>query len=480
MKQLFATTRSKVIAGVVALFVLLIAGATGVFFYYGDHALPGTTLAGHDVGGQSRAEVRETIETLVADQDVELVSPDGETTQVDLADAGVFIDAARSVDAVFEANKGFASRVKGIFGGPEVEPVVVANYALLGDYAASIESSDELDPVDAQVAFDAESASFTVVESAVGMGINTEEIEEALLAAAADLSDTVISASLVELAPELPTESAQQAADSANQWLTLDVRTTDADGSVATAEPAVIASWVKFVPEEDGLQPQIEEAGVSEWVTAFAEASNREVVNGIQNVNSSGAVVATPKEGTPGRSVENVQAIVDAIVAAFDSGSSFSGEFAYLEVAPSYDQRVIADGAENLAYMAAPGEKWIDINLSNYHVTAYEGATAVLRMPLVPGAPLTPTITGQYSVYAKVPNQTMRGFNVDGSRYETPNVPWVLYFHGGYALHGAYWRSSFGYDAGAGGSHGCVNLPVDQAKQLYDWASIGDKVVSHY
>ena len=480
MKKVLASRKSKVVAAVTTLFVLLVAGAAGVFFYYGSHALPGTKLAGHDVGGQTRAQVRETIDTLVADQNVELVSPEGESTEVDLAQAGVFVDAARTVDAVFGANEHFASRVKGIFSSPEVEPVVVVNYALLDDYASSIESSDEIEATNAKVSFDAEAASFTVSESATGFGVDTEAVEEALLVAAGDLSDTVIDVSLVDVDPDLPTDLAQAAADSANAWLALDIQTTDADGSVATAEPAVVASWVEFVPVEDSLETKIKEDAVEEWVTTFAEASNREVENGVQNVNSSGAVVSTAKEGVAGRAVENIEAITEAIVAAFGSGSSFSGEFAYTEIQPAYDQRLIADGAEDLAYQAAPGERWIDINLSNYHVTGYEGATPVMRMPMVPGAPLTPTITGEYAVYAKVPIQTMRGNNVDGSRYETPNVPWVLYFQGGYALHGAYWRSSFGYDAGSGGSHGCVNLPVDQAKELYDFASIGDKVISHY
>ena len=70
--------------------------------------------------------------------------------------------------------------------------------------------------------------------------------------------------------------------------------------------------------------------------------------------------------------------------------------------------------------------------------------------------------------------------NSDGSKYETPDVPWVTYFEGGYALHGAYWRDRFGYDAGYNGSHGCVNMKVEDAKWIYDWAPEGTTVVSHY
>ena len=70
---------------------------------------------------------------------------------------------------------------------------------------------------------------------------------------------------------------------------------------------------------------------------------------------------------------------------------------------------------------------------------------------------------------------TMRGANAHGTHYEVENVPWSSFFHAGYALHGAPWRSSFGYAA----SHGCVNLPVDVAKWVYWWAPVGTPVVSH-
>ncbi|WP_314570093.1 L,D-transpeptidase, partial [uncultured Actinomyces sp.] len=64
-------------------------------------------------------------------------------------------------------------------------------------------------------------------------------------------------------------------------------------------------------------------------------------------------------------------------------------------------------------------------------------------------------------------------------KYETEGVPWVTYFTGSYAMHGAPWRSSFGW-SGYGGSHGCVNMPVDAAKFIYDWTDMGDTVVVHY
>jgi lipoprotein-anchoring transpeptidase ErfK/SrfK len=62
---------------------------------------------------------------------------------------------------------------------------------------------------------------------------------------------------------------------------------------------------------------------------------------------------------------------------------------------------------------------------------------------------------------------------IGGEYYNVPDVPWVLYFtNSGHALHGTYWHNNFGTPM----SHGCVNLPLDVAAWLYDWAPMGTPV----
>jgi lipoprotein-anchoring transpeptidase ErfK/SrfK len=43
------------------------------------------------------------------------------------------------------------------------------------------------------------------------------------------------------------------------------------------------------------------------------------------------------------------------------------------------------------------------------------------------------------------------------------------------ALHGAYWHNNFGTPM----SHGCVNLPLDMATFLFNWAPLGTMVWVH-
>lgn len=121
------------------------------------------------------------------------------------------------------------------------------------------------------------------------------------------------------------------------------------------------------------------------------------------------------------------------------------------------------------------GERWIDVNLSTYTLTAYVGNTPVMTTTVVDGAPATPTVRGSFRIYWKLASQTMRGVNADGSEYVTEDVPWVMYFYADFALHGAYWRSTFGYSA----SHGCINMPVSAAAALYAWAYEGMRVEVH-
>jgi hypothetical protein len=122
-----------------------------------------------------------------------------------------------------------------------------------------------------------------------------------------------------------------------------------------------------------------------------------------------------------------------------------------------------------------PGERWIEVNLSTYTLTAWAGDTPVMTTPVVTGAPISPTVAGEFRVYWKLESQTMEGVGPAGDEYLQEDVPDVMYFFQDWAIHGSYWRYSFGYAA----SHGCVNVPLAEADWLYQWASIGTRVVVH-
>jgi lipoprotein-anchoring transpeptidase ErfK/SrfK len=114
--------------------------------------------------------------------------------------------------------------------------------------------------------------------------------------------------------------------------------------------------------------------------------------------------------------------------------------------------------------------RWIQVDLTKQRVIAWEGKRWVEAMIVSTGKADTPTVTGIYDIYIK-----HRETRMQGEDYDLSDVPYVMYFSGGYGFHGAYWHNSFGTPV----SHGCVNLAVDKAKWLYDFASVGTTVVVH-
>lgn len=117
------------------------------------------------------------------------------------------------------------------------------------------------------------------------------------------------------------------------------------------------------------------------------------------------------------------------------------------------------------------GARWIDVDLTNQRVYAYEGDVVVNSFIVSTGTRWTPTVTGQYKIYVKY-----RSGSMSGPGYYLPNVPYIMYFYKGYGLHGTYWHNNFGTPM----SHGCVNLRTDEAGWLYNWASVGTLVNVHY
>jgi L,D-transpeptidase catalytic domain len=117
------------------------------------------------------------------------------------------------------------------------------------------------------------------------------------------------------------------------------------------------------------------------------------------------------------------------------------------------------------------GYKWIDIDISNQWLTAYEGDTPVFGAAVSTGIDGYNTPTGDYEILWMLDYETMVGED-----YYLPDVPYVMYFAPYLAIHGTYWHENFGWPS----SHGCVNLPVWAAGWLYDWVYIGTPVSIHY
>ncbi len=120
--------------------------------------------------------------------------------------------------------------------------------------------------------------------------------------------------------------------------------------------------------------------------------------------------------------------------------------------------------------------KHIVVDISEQKLYAYEGDNLFMEASVSTGLDGLPTEQGAYNIFRKMPSRYMQGPipGVTTDEYDLPGVPWTMYFtEDGAAIHGAYWHDDFGQQH----SHGCVNLPPEKARLLYDWTPIGTVVL---
>lgn len=121
---------------------------------------------------------------------------------------------------------------------------------------------------------------------------------------------------------------------------------------------------------------------------------------------------------------------------------------------------------------ATGSRKWIDISIREQSLVAYVGRRPVYVTLVSSGRggmgdpeEVQATVRGTFMIHSKHVSATMDGEEDKTDSFFLLDVPFVQYFHRGYALHGAYWHDEFGEVR----SHGCVNLAPLDAAWLFEW-----------
>lgn len=145
----------------------------------------------------------------------------------------------------------------------------------------------------------------------------------------------------------------------------------------------------------------------------------------------------------------------------------------------SHLRRVQPGELEPISPEVPRNQKWIEIDIEEQELTAFEYGSVVLRTKISSGLPLlrelepgelpTETPLGDHHIKVKTVSRHMGDEHftdaLDSGAY--PGVPWVCFFDkDGYSLHGTYWHNNFGNRM----SHGCVNMRCEDAKWIYRWA----------
>ena len=124
--------------------------------------------------------------------------------------------------------------------------------------------------------------------------------------------------------------------------------------------------------------------------------------------------------------------------------------------------------------------QWLDINLTQQLMTVYDGTTPLRTIVVTTGMAGWETPPGYYTILSRVANETMTSGAIGAeSFYRLDDVLFTQYFTDfGHALHFAWWRTR--ETIGRPGSHGCINMLLDDSRYIWDWATIGTPILIHY
>jgi lipoprotein-anchoring transpeptidase ErfK/SrfK len=424
------------LAGLVAASLVLIA--------------PGTSVGGASVGFMTPGAATDALTQRLAETTVVLTG-EGADAELTGADLGATLDARALADTAFAERP--AWNVTQWFGEP-LPAVVAIDDAAATEALRAIAPDLYVDPVDATLAFDAATASYITTPSVEGTGIDVSAVRDALQSAfVAGESRVEFNVVAAPIDANIPTYVAESAAANLNGILDHAGFYVGEERTVPI-DRAVVASWLTVEPGERGtFEITADEAAIQQVVDTLPEIVNRAPVNNTVITDTAGEVLREESAGVVGRELGDPSQIAGDYAAQLATGN---GAFTLPVTEVPFTTTALARN--------------VVVDLSEQRVYLYENGNIVDSYLASTGKGGSPTFTGSFRVNWKTPMQDLGCF--EGAPYCTENVPYLAYFNGDQALHGAYWHNNFGNVM----SHGCVNLPVATAKFVYDWVAVGTEV----
>lgn len=401
-------------------------------------------IGGVSISGMTAEEAAAALTEVAAAYELTL-SVNGNQLAVSGDDLGLKLDEAALADYLETLNSG-SEPDGGVFTYDSAALVELLSGKL------------NLEPKNATISYDSSKKQFVAAEGINGTKYDVDAAAAAAAEAISLLRDTAkITVQTTELTPEFAAsgEAVKNALNKANDYLNVSLKYTYApEGSDASTVAIGTETLAGFITVSDKMEVSVSKSAIESYVDQMAEKHNGSDYKG-KFVTTGGTTISSTVTYYGQR--VNKSALADDIYKCITEKKS---------------------GTRTAPYSAKSskpfGGSYVEIDLSAQKLWLYKDGERIVTTNLVSGSVAEGhrTPTGVYSIYAK---QTDR--YLSGADYRS----WVNYwmpFLGGYGLHDATWRSSFGgtiyhYN----GSHGCVNLPLSAAKKIYNNVSVGTKVI---
>lgn len=243
-----------------------------------------------------------------------------------------------------------------------------------------------------------------------------------------------------------------------------------ATGEEITVDSAVISKMLLLDENGDFVFEDGEAVIDSGKVLAFVQDMSDKYDNLYKdkyfNTTSGGTVTIPYTRYTTYGSLMNVRAEAEELEALIKSHKS-----------PGEREPIYIKKEDRGTYANNYGGTYVEVDITNQHMYYYVNNNLVFDTDVVTGCKANGNMTPDCVCF--ILNKA-RNVTLIGPGYESFVYYWMC-ITGQIGIHDATWRRTFGGEIYLwGGSHGCINTPLNKMSELYDMMEIGTPVIVHH
>ena len=471
--------KNKIMKIVVMLIVTILVMSccvyAGISYYYSYHFFLGTTINGIDSSNKTAYEVEQEIagkkDNYVIQVSARMQEPQtitGKDIDYQYVSSGEILQLLKTqkpwewIRGFFET-KNYMVQEETVFSREKLEEQV----SLLN----CAKKENQIAPENAYVSFS--NSEFTIVPETEGSELNAKEayqmISRAIDNEAADVDLGSNPKAYKEADVTRDSSELQNMVNMYNGLAKVNITYTFGDETV-TLDGNTIKNWLQFdekgqlLPDDGAFRQH-----VVDYVAQLA-ADHDTVGTERQFETTSGRIVYVYGSAYGWKIDQDKEAA--QLMQEIQSGTQTTRE-------PVYSMRANVHGIDDL------GDTYIEVNLTEQYMWYYQNGNIIFQSEIVSGLPGDPdrkTPPGIFTLDSKSSPSVLRGeMTANGTySYEQPVTYWMP-FNGGIGFHDADWQPYFGGDRYlTGGSHGCINLPPENAGQLYSLIQYDVPIICFY
>lgn len=459
------------ITGGVLAVICLIYVAISVYFM--SHFFVNTKINGKNFSGKTASDVEKYLQTNIKDYKLTILENEGRQDVISGSEIGLEYRAGTEAEKLLKDQNGFAWP-KAFFmeNSRKVSVNVSYNEESLNQRISQLSclQTEQTPAENAKPEFDGNQ--YVIKPEVYGNAVDKERLTEQVKVHITEFQPQLDMVETKCYAKPKYTEDSkevQEACDAMNKYVNASI--TYPMNEPVVVDKALISQWLQVDGE---MKVSLNTEAMKQWFTAFGDKYDTQGTT--RTFTTPAGKSATVTGGTYGWSIDEDTELVNL------QNSILNGEVVTRE--PAY----YAGGTAAAHSGQDWGNTYAEVDMSAQHMWYVQNGQVVLETDVVTGEPIPSKITpeGVYSLMWKQPNSVLVGdINPDTGEpaYRTKVKYWMQVTSSGVGFHDAIWQTAFGgtlYQIPGTGSHGCINMPLDQAAALFNMIEPGTPVIFHW